>query len=104
MIFRVRKFATIRDFGKADANPLSLNTSNYLELTGKIMAYKILSLDGGGTWALIQVKALLDLYGTAVTGRQILQDFDMVAANSGGSIVLGGLIEDYTLTKLLALF
>ena len=28
----------------------------------------------------------------------------MVAANSGGSIVLGGLIEDYPLAKLLALF
>jgi uncharacterized protein len=71
---------------------------------GQTMAYRILSLDGGGTWALIQVKALLDLYGTAVTGHQILQDFDLVAANSGGSIVLGGLIEDYPLEKLLSLF
>ncbi|HEX3153565.1 MAG TPA: patatin-like phospholipase family protein [Candidatus Angelobacter sp.] len=68
------------------------------------MAYRILSLDGGGSWALIQVKALLDIYGAAATGRQVLQDFDMVAANSGGSIVLGGLIEDYPLAKLLALF
>jgi patatin-like phospholipase len=68
------------------------------------MVYRILSLDGGGSWALIQVKVLLDLYGAGATGRQILQDFDMVAANSGGSIVLGGLVEDYPLGKLLALF
>jgi patatin-like phospholipase/acyl hydrolase len=25
--------------------------------------YRILSLDGGGTWALIQAKVLMDMYG-----------------------------------------
>ena len=54
------------------------------------MTYRILSLDGGGSWALIQVRALIDMYGGGTTGHQVLQDFDMVAANSGGSVVLGG--------------
>ncbi len=68
------------------------------------MSYRILSLDGGGTWALIQVKALIDLYGAATTGRVVLQDFDMVAANSGGSIVLGTLLEDMPLSQILNFF
>lgn len=66
--------------------------------------YKILSLDGGGTWALIEVMALIDLYGVGTTGHEVLSDFDMVAANSGGSIVLGGLVDDMTLDDLLAFF
>jgi hypothetical protein len=71
---------------------------------------RILSLDGGGAWALIQVKALIDLYsaggrdGTKVTGQEVLHDFDLIAANSGGSIVLGGLVEDMTLGGLLDIF
>lgn len=70
------------------------------------MNYRILSLDGGGTWALIQIKALIALYNNdeKTTGRTVLQDFDLVAANSGGSIVLGGLVEDLTLGDLLSLF
>jgi len=68
------------------------------------MAYRILSLDGGGSWALIQVKALINLYGASATGNSILEDFDMVAANSGGSIVLGGLVENLTLSDMLAMF
>lgn len=68
------------------------------------MSYRILSLDGGGTWALIQVKALIALYGENTTGTTILQDFDLVAANSGGSIVLGGLVEGMTVGTLLAFF
>ena len=52
------------------------------------MSYRILSLDGGGTWALIQVKTLISLYGGDTPGQTILQDFDLIAANSGGSIVL----------------
>ncbi len=66
--------------------------------------YRILSLDGGGSWALIQVKALIELYGLDTPGREILQDFNLVAANSGGSIVLGCLIENFTLRKILAFF
>jgi hypothetical protein len=56
--------------------------------------YRILSLDGGGSWALIQVKALIELFGLDTPGREVLQNFNLVAANSGGSIVLGCLVED----------
>jgi hypothetical protein len=68
------------------------------------MAYRILSLDGGGSWALIQVRALIELYGKDKPGNEILRDFDMVAANSGGSLVLGGLVENLALSQLLQYF
>ncbi|HME01338.1 MAG TPA: patatin-like phospholipase family protein [Terriglobia bacterium] len=68
------------------------------------MSYRILSLDGGGTWALIEVKALIELYGENTPGNTVLEDFDLVAANSGGSIVLGGLVENRTLANILADF
>lgn len=68
------------------------------------MKYRILSLDGGGTWALIQVKALLDLYGQSATGFDVLKDFDLVVANSGGSIVAAGLAANMPLNVLLADF
>ncbi len=68
------------------------------------MAYRVLSLDGGGSWALIQVRTLMKLYGAQAKGHQILKDFDLVAANSGGSIVLGGLVEDLGLDVLLSYF
>jgi hypothetical protein len=68
------------------------------------MSYRILALDGGGTWALIQIKALIALYGDTKTGNSVLQDFDLVAANSGGSIVLGGLVENLPLSDILDLF
>jgi len=55
------------------------------------MTFRILSLDGGGTWALIEAMALGDLY-PGETGHQILSHFDLATANSGGSIVLGGLM------------
>jgi hypothetical protein len=66
--------------------------------------YRILSLDGGGIWALIQVKALIALYGANATGREVLQNFNLVAANSGGGIVLGCLVEDMSLSNILAFF
>jgi hypothetical protein len=66
------------------------------------MAYRILGLDGGGTWALIEVKALIEIFGSdQVRGHAVLRMFDLVAANSGGSIVLGGLVEDLTLAEML---
>lgn len=68
------------------------------------MSYRILSLDGGGTWALIQIKALKKIYGEDVNGRAVLQNFDMAAANSGGSIVLGGLLADLSLNQISNLF
>jgi len=68
------------------------------------MTYRILSLDGGGAWALIEVRALMALYDEDTKGHDVLGDFDMVAANSGGSLVLGGLVENLTLEELLAYF
>lgn len=65
--------------------------------------FKILSLDGGGSWAIIQLLALKDRYGN-VNGHQILKDFDLVIANSGGSIVLAALAENWNLDKALSLF
>ena len=64
------------------------------------MAYRILSLDGGGSWAVLQVMALAAIYGERTPGHEVLRHFDLVAANSGGSIVLGGLIENHTLAEL----
>jgi uncharacterized protein len=68
------------------------------------MTYKILSLDGGGAWALIQVKTLQHLYGPDINGHAVLAKFDMAVANSGGSIVLGGLLEDRPLSNVLGYF
>jgi patatin-like phospholipase len=68
------------------------------------VTYRILSFDGGGVWALIQVQALIQLYSPNTTGHQVLADFDLAAANSGGSIALGGLIEDLPLSTILGYF
>ncbi len=65
------------------------------------MSYRILSLDGGGTWALIQVKALMQIYGAGATGYDVLKDFDLVVANSGGSVVAAGLASNFTLKQIL---
>jgi patatin-like phospholipase/acyl hydrolase len=66
--------------------------------------YRILSLDGGGTWALIQAMVLMDIYGADTKGHEILADFDMVAANSGGGIVAAGLIANMTPSDILSVF
>jgi uncharacterized protein len=66
--------------------------------------FRILSLDGGGCWALIQVRALQALYGEHTRGHDVLALFDLVAANSGGSIVAAGLAEDFALSEMLAFF
>jgi uncharacterized protein len=68
------------------------------------MTYRILALDGGGAWSLIQVRALIELYGGTATGHQVLQNFDLAAANSGGSLVLAGLVEDLPLAQVLQYF
>src|SRR5882762_10523026 len=64
------------------------------------MSFRILSLDGGGSWSLIQIMTLIDLYrsgGALLTGHHVLRDFDLVVANSGGSMILGGLrSEEHT--------
>jgi predicted acylesterase/phospholipase RssA len=66
-------------------------------------AYKILSLDGGGTFALIQAKVLADLYPNQ-TGHEVLSHFDLVAGCSGGSIVAAALVEGYRPSEILELF
>ena len=68
------------------------------------MPFRILSLDGGGAWALIQVRTLMDLYGKAATGHEVLRNFDLAAANSGGSLVLAGLVENLSLDSIAQYF
>ncbi|MGF1563743.1 MAG: patatin-like phospholipase family protein [Flavobacteriales bacterium] len=68
------------------------------------MSYSILSLDGGGTWALVQVMILQDRFGEHAQGHDILRNFDMAIANSGGSIVLAGLCLDMRLSEIRRLF
>lgn len=67
------------------------------------MRFRILSLDGGGTWALLEAMALEALYPDR-SGHQILSNFDLAVANSGGSIVLAGLILDMSPTEIRSLF
>jgi hypothetical protein len=62
--------------------------------------YRILALDGGGRWSLITVMALQKIYGPQTRGHDILKQFDLVAANSGGSIILAGLAENLPLDVL----
>lgn len=66
--------------------------------------FRILALDGGGTWALIETMALIELFGENATGHEVLKNFDLAAANSGGSIVLGCLVENLKLSEILAFF
>ncbi|MEM6767548.1 MAG: patatin-like phospholipase family protein [Bacteroidota bacterium] len=65
--------------------------------------YKILSLDGGGSWSVLQLLTLQEKYGN-MSGHEILKKFDLIVANSGGSIVLAALSENYTLQEALDLF
>jgi hypothetical protein len=65
---------------------------------------RILTLDGGGTWALSQALALGSLYGDTTSGRAILRQFDYVAATSGGSIVMGCLLNDWSPGRITEFF
>ncbi|MGB4115172.1 MAG: patatin-like phospholipase family protein [Polaromonas sp.] len=65
---------------------------------------RILSIDGGGSWALIPVRALMAIYGENAKGHEVLGDFDYVAANSGGSLVVAGLICNFSLNQILNFF
>lgn len=67
------------------------------------MAYRILSLDGGGSWALIQARVLKDIYGD-IRGHALLRKFDMVIGNSGGSLVLACLCNDMLLSEIASVF
>lgn len=66
--------------------------------------FRVLSLDGGGTWALIQGKALGAIYGEDTDGWAILDHFDLAAANSGGSLVLAMLLKGLSPREIVALF
>lgn len=61
-------------------------------------------MDGGGSWAIIQAMTLAKLYGDTRPGQQILNQFDLVTANSGGAIVLAGLMADFTPEQVIDLF
>lgn len=64
------------------------------------MSVKVFSLDGGGSWAMIQAFALQDIYPDS-SGHQILAEFDVAVANSGGSLVLAGLLLNWTPENIL---
>lgn len=66
--------------------------------------FRILSLDGGGSWALIQARALMEIFGQSTPGRVVLSNFDLVAANSGGSIVAAGLAADMSPAQIYSFF
>ncbi|HEX3500334.1 MAG TPA: hypothetical protein VHT04_13525 [Stellaceae bacterium] len=71
------------------------------------MSFRILSLDGGGSWSLLQVMTLIDLYrsgGALLTGHDVLCDFDLVVASGSGSLVLGGLVKDLPLIEIRRIF
>lgn len=61
---------------------------------------RILSLDGGGSWALLEAKALGNLYGDNTPGHEILNKFDFAIGNSGGSLILAGLACGFTPAQL----
>ncbi|HKE41544.1 MAG TPA: patatin-like phospholipase family protein [Casimicrobiaceae bacterium] len=57
---------------------------------------RILALDGAGSRAGVHARALGRLYGDDTPGREIVRQFDFIAGNSGGSIVLTALCCNYT--------
>ncbi|TYA74619.1 patatin-like phospholipase family protein [Seonamhaeicola marinus] len=71
--------------------------------------YKILSLDGGGGWAILQVLTLKDIFqkkypNKEIKGHEVLSHFDLVIANSGGSMVLAALACNWTFDEIIKLF
>jgi len=65
--------------------------------------YKILSLDGGGSWSIIQVMCLQNIYGEDAKGFDILKRFHLVVANSGGSLVLAAMCMNLPLSEIYSL-
>jgi hypothetical protein len=66
--------------------------------------FKMLSLDGGGAWALIQVMTLKNIFGANTNGWEVLDNFDFAVANSGGTITLAGLLKGMDLKTVEAMF
>jgi len=67
------------------------------------MSYQILSLDGGGSWAMIQARVLKDIYGD-INGHALLKQFDMAISNSGDSLVLDCLCNEIKLSESISVF
>ena len=58
--------------------------------------FRILSLDGGGPWSLIQARTLGRIFSPDMAGRDLLSHFDLVISNSGGAVVIAGLLAGMT--------
>ncbi len=58
--------------------------------------FRILSLDGGGPWSLIEARTLGAIFAPDMAGREVLSHFDLVICNSGGAVVVAGLLADMT--------
>jgi hypothetical protein len=56
--------------------------------------FRILSLDGGGPWSLIQARTLGAIFAPDMPGRDLLSHFDLVISNSGGAVVVAGLLAN----------
>ncbi len=56
--------------------------------------FRILSLDGGGPWSLIQARTLGRIFDPDMPGLDLLSAFDLVAGNSGGAVVVAGLLAN----------
>lgn len=67
-------------------------------------SFRILSLDGGGSWAVIQALTLGRLFGKNIKGHDILKHFDLVAAGSTGSLILGALLCNKTPREIVQAF
>jgi hypothetical protein len=65
---------------------------------------RVLSLDGGGTWAVLQLLTLIEAFGLESTGHQVLETFDLAVGNSGGAVILACLALDQPLSKILTLY
>ena len=61
--------------------------------------YNILTLDGGGSWALLEAMALQRKYGDTPC-LDILRQFDLVVTNSGGSLVLAAMLSKNTMVDV----
>src|SRR5947207_14102018 len=84
-----RVYSRRKDVGNTALARSTLAARPMQEMT--MADFRILSLDGGGPWALIQVMALIDLYGAEPQGQDVLRRSDLIAASSGGAILAGGL-------------
>jgi hypothetical protein len=62
--------------------------------------FRILSLDGGGFWSLVQVRALQRIFHEHAGGHEVLRNFSLVVANSGGSIIAASLAVDQRLSEI----